>query len=1577
MSSKRLIFLILLLMVGMAGQVFAQATLTVAPTTVPRGAYVNGPLGEDNYFWMSVTIEANKVAGHAAVSTITIHLPTGLTIADVAGGGVDGEVTVSWEDNGANNLDEYTVNAATTASQIVLDVVDVLMDAGDIVTVMFPVETTLSATNASTNDIWVDFSDDAAGTDDEIDDNTGQVITFVDPGPNTLGLVTFTEELMLETATGFYDSTRTDGEIYPVVGVDAYFALPDYIKDYAGQAVAFTAGANLPTEVATAFEGTTIGAGVDNNDMFFRVYASTDSTLNHVDVDDTGVILLRNHSAAPYDYSQETFTGNQGLTVANLPEGEWYFYVISSLTGDFPLGRSDKLTVMHWPKVDVFAWDYDDDGTLESVADNFEMTLDTGLYLSVDGNVITAAPSPTDYIDLYLAVDDFDDDADISLFYSTTLDLDESHVQVSGTSPDQVVTGLSGATAGTLIVNGLEENDEDDNGFIKYTWDIGTTVEANEYMLYAVANDGKQVDVKRLMGFDLGEAPDYSGLSTYKVNIKHSPDLSIDSLDEYDLGSDAGEIADVTIDPFQTDVIMLSWGKSSVDDDKDIDDSATIAFYLVEDDTDNGLTPLYGSDDWEDVDDEHEIVTGILEDPEGKADSYYAWNIKDDWLANGGTWAPLAHGGANIYHLYGIISEGEGETKRVVCLGIDGVFAAGVASTPTRITFDITDNGYVKLYDPPLDGVSVGATDTYQMNFEAFDLTGDQNVGIFLVKEVAGELVSNGDFEDGATGWTAPANWSFSAGEALYDGLLAGTISQPFTTAATNYTVTFTIRDYVGDGIEGLDITLEGQALVGNTFIADGTYSEVVASPGGVAGLVITPSAGGGLFTCTLDDVSVKLGTGTYTDGEMTPTITEISALLDGDAYALTTQDGELANFEWLSEDTDTYLDVMLWEPGDVVSGKYTEDLNSSGTALTDGNYWAYIGLAAGDFAAGETLYRAPGLLTISGLAGGSPQQNLSMEPRKFVSTVGDVDTISVRAYSGVPVDIIDLYIAVDKTFFDLDDTVTPFIDANFGSATLVANEAIDDTDRWVLHATFTNAGDDIAPTAGGLGDELLRFTVISKGTDTAIGETTSFSYLNESGNGYVTRYVNDGTILPFIASAVNIEVMPRGIIDGIVELQSRASSSAVVTFNLRDRGSYETTSDSTFIAANDGEQEGIAGKMDAGLYAPDGIQYRLDNNGSFTLYQIPPGEWDLYVYYERYLANSIEVDVTTGLDSLFIDFGELLGGDAMGYTDENNDMFPNNAINQDDVDRINEAFGSTSSNTTKWDNDTDPLYGGDYNYKWADIDEDDLVGILDLTMATGNFTYGGSANLGAQPVYLKPAVGTTGSAGAFVEFVNIPSEMKSGETYSFQVIINNAVNVKGYDVRMDFDQSALTFVDIEKGDFIKDDSNSFSINSDGTFGLVNTVYGPPAYSGDGILAEVTFRAITDGVFTTDMLGISQATVVDNNYKSFELFAVDAPTGISTEIPVEFSLNQNFPNPFNPTTTISFSIPRSSNVEIKIYNVLGRYVTTLASGAYEPGNYSIVWDATDMNGNLVSNGMYFCTINAADYHSTTKMMFMK
>jgi len=93
--------------------------------------------------------------------------------------------------------------------------------------------------------------------------------------------------------------------------------------------------------------------------------------------------------------------------------------------------------------------------------------------------------------------------------------------------------------------------------------------------------------------------------------------------------------------------------------------------------------------------------------------------------------------------------------------------------------------------------------------------------------------------------------------------------------------------------------------------------------------------------------------------------------------------------------------------------------------------------------------------------------------------------------------------------------------------------------------------------------------------------------------------------------------------------------------------------------------------------------------------------------------------------------------------------------------------------------------------------------------------------------------------------------------------------------------------------------------------------------------------------------------------------------------PTQNLLGQNYPNPFNPSTTISFTMPKTANVNLSIYNVKGQLVNTLVNGSKAFGNHSVVWNGKDVNGNDVPSGIYFYRLSTDDSVETKKMMLMK
>jgi FlgD Ig-like domain len=94
-------------------------------------------------------------------------------------------------------------------------------------------------------------------------------------------------------------------------------------------------------------------------------------------------------------------------------------------------------------------------------------------------------------------------------------------------------------------------------------------------------------------------------------------------------------------------------------------------------------------------------------------------------------------------------------------------------------------------------------------------------------------------------------------------------------------------------------------------------------------------------------------------------------------------------------------------------------------------------------------------------------------------------------------------------------------------------------------------------------------------------------------------------------------------------------------------------------------------------------------------------------------------------------------------------------------------------------------------------------------------------------------------------------------------------------------------------------------------------------------------------------------------------------------IPSEFELNQNFPNPFNPTTVIEFAVPSKSTVHLAVFNVMGQKVRTLVDEELDVGWKSVTWDGTDDAGNSVASGIYLYRVEAGDYTDSKKMMMVK
>jgi len=161
-------------------------------------------------------------------------------------------------------------------------------------------------------------------------------------------------------------------------------------------------------------------------------------------------------------------------------------------------------------------------------------------------------------------------------------------------------------------------------------------------------------------------------------------------------------------------------------------------------------------------------------------------------------------------------------------------------------------------------------------------------------------------------------------------------------------------------------------------------------------------------------------------------------------------------------------------------------------------------------------------------------------------------------------------------------------------------------------------------------------------------------------------------------------------------------------------------------------------------------------------------------------------------------------------------------------------------------------------------------------------------------------------------------------------------------------------------------------------------------FKGEGkVSSNLTFeQGVVDGnmrvlVYMNSGAGITGELVTVSGATLDKVEAVDnfgrpvKTTLVNKVIPTAFALHPNYPNPFNPTTNISFALPVDSKVSLKLYNVAGQLVRTLVNETMPAGNHTVTWDGNNSNGEKVASGIYFYKLNAGDFSKTMKMVMTK
>ena len=174
----------------------------------------------------------------------------------------------------------------------------------------------------------------------------------------------------------------------------------------------------------------------------------------------------------------------------------------------------------------------------------------------------------------------------------------------------------------------------------------------------------------------------------------------------------------------------------------------------------------------------------------------------------------------------------------------------------------------------------------------------------------------------------------------------------------------------------------------------------------------------------------------------------------------------------------------------------------------------------------------------------------------------------------------------------------------------------------------------------------------------------------------------------------------------------------------------------------------------------------------------------------------------------------------------------------------------------------------------------------------------------------------------------------------------------------------------------------NFQVNGSPLFiGELGTVSGNPAPGVTFYISKITTHFKKSSVLlignVNRLLIGGQEFLLDNvcALTQFQV-GVDEQAGCLA-VPENFELYQNFPNPFNPEIEISFQVPKSGNIVINIYNVLGENICTLVNSQYDPGYHSLVWDGKDKFGAAVTSGIYLYKLQADNFSQTKKMNLLR
>jgi len=307
--------------------------------------------------------------------------------------------------------------------------------------------------------------------------------------------------------------------------------------------------------------------------------------------------------------------------------------------------------------------------------------------------------------------------------------------------------------------------------------------------------------------------------------------------------------------------------------------------------------------------------------------------------------------------------------------------------------------------------------------------------------------------------------------------------------------------------------------------------------------------------------------------------------------------------------------------------------------------------------------------------------------------------------------------------------------------------------------------------------------------------------------------------------------------------------------------------------------------------------------------------------------------------------------------------------------------------------------YEGGLRY-WADIDDNDQVNIIDIQLVAsrwgfkiGDPGYGDIydvndqgvgdgkidvidiqlvANQWGWPNLPKRSSTSSGNESNIIASL-VPIGTDDAGNFLFELRADGIPRLTGFEWSFSFDPTEAQFCAMELGELFRGEGQTVMPLGPRELMAGNIVLGgfrlTESQKSSGVLAIIKIKAEA-----IDQIHLQPGQLLITD-KSAESRVIGLTTEVVTSAltsPEKFVLRQNYPNPFNPSTTIQYVISETGFVRLKIFDLLGKEITTLVSEKQQPGEYSIQW-----NPDGLASGIYVCRLEVGDFVAIKKLILMK